>query len=56
MNDFVKNRVVELFGDGKLYCAEAVLKVIAEAGGKDSDELISMATGFCSGVSRTCGQ
>lgn len=56
MSDFVKNRVVELFGEGKLYCAEAVLKVIAEAGGKDSDGLICMATGFCSGVSRTCGQ
>jgi C_GCAxxG_C_C family probable redox protein len=56
MSDFVKNRVVEIFGEGKLFCAEAVLKIIAEAGGKDSDDLIRMATGFCSGVSRTCGQ
>jgi len=56
MSDYVENRVEELFREGKLYCAETVLKVIAEAGGKDSDELIRMATGFCSGASRTCGQ
>ena len=56
MSDFIKNRVVELFGEGKLYCAESVLKIIAEAGGKDSDDLIRMATGFCSGASRTSGQ
>lgn len=56
MSDYLKNRVLELFGDGKLYCAESVLKIIAEAGGKESDDLIRMATGFCSGASRTCGQ
>ena len=37
MSDHVKNRVVELFGEGKLYCAETVLAIIAEAGGKDPD-------------------
>ncbi|MDC0335282.1 C-GCAxxG-C-C family protein [Pseudodesulfovibrio sp.] len=56
MSEYVKNRVIELFGEGKLYCAESVLKVIAEAGDKDSDDLIRMATGFCSGASRTSGQ
>ncbi len=56
MSDYVKNRIVELFGAGQLYCAESVLKVIAESGDKESDDFIRMATGFCSGASRTCGQ
>lgn len=56
MTDYVKKRVLELFGEGKLYCAETALKVIAEVGGKDSNDLIRLATGFCSGESRSCGQ
>lgn len=56
MSDYVKNRVLDLFGEGQLHCAETALKIIAESGGKDSDDLIRMATGFCSGASRTCGQ
>lgn len=55
-SDFVKNRIVELFGGGKLYCAESVVQVIAESGGKRPAEAVRMATGFCSGASRTCGQ
>lgn len=56
MSNFVKDQVVELFGEGQLFCAETVLKIIADAGGEDSVPYIRMATGFCSGVSRTCGQ
>lgn len=56
MSDYIKKQVVEVFGEGNLYCAETSLKLIAEAGGKRSEDLIAMATGFCSGASRTCGQ
>ena len=56
MENFIENRVVELFGNGQLFCAETVLAVIAESGGKDPESLIGMATGFCSGASRTSGQ
>lgn len=56
MSDYVKSRVVELFGKGHLFCAETVLTVIAESGGRDPEAVIGMATGFCSGASRTCGQ
>jgi len=54
--DFVKNRLLELFGDGKFLCAESVVQVIAEAGGRESRDVVRAATGFCSGVSRSCGQ
>lgn len=56
MSDFVKNRVMELFDEGKFYCAETVLAIIAEAGNRKSADVMRMATGFCSGASRTCGQ
>ncbi len=56
MSEFVKNRMAELFAEGKFLCAESVLKVIAESGGRNSDDFIRMATGFCSGASRTKGQ
>jgi len=36
------------------YCAESVLKVIADEEGITSPLLPRIATGFCSGVSRTC--
>lgn len=49
-------RVTELMGDGKLLCAETVLTIIAEAGGRDPAEMIRLATPFCSGVARTKGQ
>lgn len=37
-------------------CAETVLKLIAEAGGRDPEPLLGMASGFCSGLARTRGQ
>lgn len=54
-NDFVKNRLLEIFGDGKFLCAESVLQVVAEAGGRECGDAVRAATGFCSGVSRSCG-
>lgn len=56
MGDYVRNRVLELFAEDKLYCAETVLSVIAEAGGTKPGDAVRMATGFCSGEGRTCGQ
>lgn len=56
MSDDVEKRVVELFDDGQFYCAETVLKVLGEASGKDTSEIVKLATGFCSGEARTCGQ
>ena len=43
----------ELFDSG-LYCAESVLKVIAKEENIDSPLIPGIATGFCSGMSRTC--
>jgi len=43
----------DLFDAGYL-CAESVLQSIAEAKGIQSDLIPKIATGFCSGVSRTC--
>ena len=43
----------ELFDSG-LYCAESVLMAIAESQGIESDIIPRIATGFCSGMSRTC--
>ncbi|MCP3875842.1 MAG: C_GCAxxG_C_C family protein [Desulfobacteraceae bacterium] len=40
--------------DSGLYCAESVLKVIAEQEGVTSPFFPRIATGFCSGMSRTC--
>ena len=36
------------------YCAESVLKAIAEEDGISSELLPGIATGFCGGMSRTC--
>ncbi len=44
----------ELFESG-YFCAESVLLAIAEAKGIQSDLIPGIATGFCSGVARTCG-
>lgn len=44
-----------LFESG-FYCAESVIKAVAEARGVDSDIVPGVATGFCSGQARTCGQ
>jgi len=45
----------KLFESG-YYCAESVLIAIAEAYQIQSDLIPKIATGFCSGISRTCGQ
>jgi len=45
----------KLFDSG-FYCAESVLMAIAEAYRIESDLIPKIATGFCSGISRTCGQ
>lgn len=41
--------------DSGLYCAEAVVSVLAGAQGIESDLVPRMATAFCGGMSRTCG-
>ncbi len=38
-----------------LYCAESVVVALAESQGIDSPILPRIATGFCSGIARTCG-
>ena len=40
--------------DAGYFCAESVLQSIAEAREIQSDLIPKIATGFCSGVSRTC--
>jgi C_GCAxxG_C_C family probable redox protein len=47
-------RSVELFKSG-FFCAESVLLAIAESQGIRSDLIPRIATGFCSGISRTGG-
>ena len=54
MIDKVSQRSGELFQSG-LYCAESVLLAIAESKGIQSDLIPKIATGFCGGISRTCG-
>jgi len=41
--------------DSGLYCAESVLSTIAEHFDIKSDLIPKIATGFCSGMARTCG-
>jgi C_GCAxxG_C_C family probable redox protein len=52
--DTIARQAGELF-DGGFYCAESVLMALAEAQGVHSDLIPRIATGFCSGLSRTCG-
>jgi C_GCAxxG_C_C family probable redox protein len=54
MIDDVCRRSGELFESG-FFCAESVLLAIAESKEIKSDLIPRIATGFCSGVSRTCG-
>ena len=54
MTENVSQRTREIFESG-FYCAESVLLAIAESKGIRSDLLPKVATGFCGGVSRTCG-
>ncbi len=54
MNAQVSQRSLELFKSG-FFCAESVLQAIAESQGIQSDLIPRIATGFCSGISRTGG-
>jgi len=54
--EYIRARLDALFNGDNFLCAESVVQVIAEAAGKDASDAIRMATGFCSGTSRTCGQ
>jgi C_GCAxxG_C_C family probable redox protein len=54
MLDTAAARSRQLFESG-LYCAESVLLAIAEAKGVQSALIPKIATGFCSGLARTCG-
>ena len=54
MNKQAPQRSVELFKSG-FFCAESVLLAIAESQGIHSDLIPRIATGFCSGISRTGG-
>lgn len=44
----------EAYSSG-LFCAESVLLALTKAQGVESELIPRMATAFCSGVSRTCG-
>jgi C_GCAxxG_C_C family probable redox protein len=54
MGEQASQRSLELFRSG-FFCAESVLLAIAENQGIRSDLIPGIATGFCSGVSRTGG-
>ena len=54
MNEKASLRSVELFKSG-FFCAESVLQALAESQGIQSDLIPRIATGFCSGISRTGG-
>lgn len=43
------------FFESGLYCAESVLLAITQCKGIHSELIPKIATGFCSGVARTCG-
>jgi C_GCAxxG_C_C family probable redox protein len=52
--DKASQRSGEIFESG-LYCAESVLLAVCETYGIQSDLIPKIATGFCGGMSRTCG-
>jgi len=54
MNEQASQRSLELFRSF-FFCAESVLLAIAESQGIQSDLIPRIATGFCSGISRTGG-
>ncbi|MGB6063169.1 MAG: C-GCAxxG-C-C family protein [Desulfomonilaceae bacterium] len=54
MMDKVSQRAGEVFESG-YYCAESVLLAVAEGRGIKSEVIPRIATGFCGGMSRTCG-
>ncbi|MEE8592614.1 MAG: C-GCAxxG-C-C family protein [Candidatus Bipolaricaulota bacterium] len=54
MNESIAQRSAALFDSG-FYCAESVLQAIAEARDVGCKLIPQIATGFCSGVARSCG-
>jgi C_GCAxxG_C_C family probable redox protein len=54
MDNLTPQRSVELFKSG-FFCAESVLLAIAESQGIQSELIPRIATGLCSGISRTGG-
>jgi len=54
MDEQAPQRSLELFRSGFFY-AESVLQAISESQGIQSDLIPRIATGFCSGISRTGG-
>ncbi len=54
MSEQAPQRSLELFRSG-FFCAESVLQAIAESQGIQSDLIPKIATGLCSGISRTGG-
>jgi len=54
MNEQASQHSVDLFKSG-FFCAESVLLAIAESLGIQSEYIPKIATGFCSGMSRTGG-
>ncbi len=54
MIDSAAQRSKELWESG-YYCAESVLIALAEEQGVQSELIPRIATGFCSGVARSCG-
>jgi C_GCAxxG_C_C family probable redox protein len=55
MSEQAARRGRELFASDGYYCAESVLLAVAESQGIQSDVIPQIATGFCSGMARTCG-
>lgn len=55
MSDAPKDVALAHFKGG-LFCAESVLLALARHQEIESDHLPAIATGFCSGQARTCGQ
>ncbi|MDO6545410.1 C-GCAxxG-C-C family protein [Photobacterium sanguinicancri] len=56
MEESIKfGRLAEIHFENGLLCAESVVSAIAEYQGVDDHLASKMATGFCSGVARTCG-
>jgi C_GCAxxG_C_C family probable redox protein len=54
MSKQASQRSLELFRSG-FFCAESVLQAMAESLGIQSELIPRIATGFCSGISRTGG-
>jgi C_GCAxxG_C_C family probable redox protein len=54
LTDAIAHRIDQLYASG-YRCAESLLLFVAEAKNIQSDLIPKIATGFCAGTSRTCG-